>query len=126
MCRLWQWNGVVLRSPSAAIVVGCHWYALFFVHQLCTLLSSQSDFGRSQVIGKADTIHSAQGVTVGRGQALKHVLLKWSREWEVKTPGLFYTGASRAKDITAMALAGPLSVRDAQSIGLSPPIASAL
>ena len=79
MCRLWQWNGVVLRSPSAAIVVGCHWYASSFVHQLCTLLSSQSVFGRSQVIGKADTIHSAQGVTVGRGQALKHVLLKWSR-----------------------------------------------
>ena len=78
------------------------------------------------MIGKADTIHSAQGVTVGRGQALKHVLLKWSREWEVKTPGLFYTGASRAKDITAMALAGPLSVRDVQSISLLAPIAFAL
>ena len=61
------------------------------------------------------------------GQALhQHVLLKWSWEAEGKPPGLFYTGASRAKDITAMALAGPMCVRDAQSIGLSPPIAFAL
>ena len=69
--------------------------------------------------GKADTVHSAQGVTVGRGKALQQCLFKWSLKAEHRTPGLFYTGASRAKDITCFALDGPLSIRDAQSIGVS-------
>ena len=70
-----------------------------------------------QVCGKADTVHSAQGVTVGRGRALERCLLMWSLAAEHKCPGLFYVGASRAADVAAMALENPLSVKDAQTIG---------
>ena len=67
--------------------------------------------------GKADTVHSAQGVTIGRGKALERCLLHWSLDAEGKWPGVFYVGASRVKTIDCLALHNPFNRSDAVSVG---------
>jgi hypothetical protein len=46
-------------------------------------------FGLPLVCGKADTVHSAQGITIGRGHALERCLLVWNAKMESRWPGIF-------------------------------------
>ena len=75
-------------------------------------------FGLPLVCGKADTVHSAQGITIGRGHALERCLLVWNKQMEAKWPGIFYVAASRVKELAAFALKEPFSAEDARSIGV--------
>ena len=63
-------------------------------------------------------MHSAQGVTIGRGKALQQCLLLWTMRAERLTPGLFYTGVTRPTDVAAFALDQPISLHDAKRIGV--------
>ena len=74
-------------------------------------------YGIPLCCGKADTVHSAQGVTIGRGKALERCLLYWSLDAEGKWPGVFYVGASRVKTIDCLALHNPFNRSDAVSVG---------
>jgi hypothetical protein len=77
-----------------------------------------SRFGLPLVCGKADTVHSAQGITIGRGQALTRCLLIWNANMEARWPGIFYVAASRVKELGAFALRDPFCKADADSIGV--------
>ena len=77
-------------------------------------------FGLPLVCGKADTVHSAQGITIGRGHALERCLLVWNAKMESRWPGIFYVAASRVKELEAFALKEPFSTTDATSIGVGP------
>ena len=68
--------------------------------------------------GKADTVHSAQGITIGRGQALTRCLLMWNAKMEALWPGIFYVAASRVKELGAFALRQSFCKADAASIGV--------
>jgi hypothetical protein len=63
------------------------------------------------VCGKADTIHSLQGLTVGPGEAMTHMVLHWDEAAESLWPGVFYVGASRAKEASSIALEGGFSMK---------------
>ena len=63
-------------------------------------------------------MHSAQGITIGRGHALERCLLVWNKQMEAKWPGIFYVAASRVKELAAFALKEPFSAEDARSIGV--------
>ena len=65
--------------------------------------------GLPLVSGKADTGHSAQGITCGEGEQISSVVLYWDRKAEDLWPGIFYVLASRAKELAAIALARPFS-----------------
>ena len=75
--------------------------------------------GLPLVSGKADTGHSAQGITCGEGEQISSVVLYWDRKAEDLWPGIFYVLASRAKELAAIALARPFSTKDAQKVGVS-------
>jgi len=77
-----------------------------------------SRHGLPLVCGKADTVHSAQGITIGRGQALTRCLLMWNAKMEALWPGIFYVAASRVKELGAFALRQSFCKADAASIGV--------
>ena len=69
------------------------------------------------MVGKADSIHCSQGMTIGKGQQFERVLGKWSGQMEKKIgPGLFYVFASRCKSVDNIALHDKLSMQCVQSI----------
>jgi hypothetical protein len=53
--------------------------------------------GLPLVCGKADTAHSTQGISVGRGEAFRRMLFMWTARAEQYWPGIFYVGVSRPK-----------------------------
>ena len=73
--------------------------------------------GLPLISGKADTAHSAQGISVGRGEAFKRALFLWTAQAESLWPGIFYVGVSRPKEASDFALQNALTKHDAASIG---------
>jgi hypothetical protein len=86
----------------------------------CTLKCENkccSRTGYPLMVGKADSIHCSQGMTIGDGQQFERVLGKWSGEMEKKIgPGLFYVFASRCKSIDNVALVDQMTRSDLRSI----------
>jgi hypothetical protein len=50
-------------------------------------------------ITKADTVHSLQGATCGEGQAIRRLLIKWTKADENRWPNILYVAVSRAKEV---------------------------
>ena len=70
------------------------------------------------VQGKSDTIHSAQGLSVGKNEFLKCMVLdSWESQWENRWPGLFYVGSSRACEKGDIYIQGSLCKRSLRGIG---------
>ena len=70
------------------------------------------------VQGKLDTIHSAQGLSVGQNEFVKCMVLdSWEVKWENKWPGLFYVGASRPCDKRSIFITPSLDMSSLRSIG---------
>jgi hypothetical protein len=70
--------------------------------------------------GKAGSIHSLQGLTVGDGKLFDRVILSWDRKAESRWPGIFYVGSSRAMAAHNLALSNPLSAEDLEAISRGP------
>jgi len=73
--------------------------------------------GLPLISGKADCVHGAQGMSVGRGEVFKRALFLWTWKAERLWPGIFYVGASRPKEARDFALQDALSKHDASTIG---------
>ena len=67
--------------------------------------------------GKVDTLHSLQGVSVGEGEDLRQFILWWDAACEGRWPNIFYTGGSRAKDVSNVALGNSFCRKDGSCIG---------
>ena len=72
------------------------------------------------MVGKADSIHCSQGMTIGAGKEFERVLVKWSSAMENAIgPGLFYVAASRCKCKENVAFEEKLSRACIGSIAMS-------
>ena len=67
--------------------------------------------------GKVDTLHSLQGVSVGDGEELWQFIFWWDATCEARWPNIFYTGGSRAKDVSNIALGNSFCRKDGSCIG---------
>ena len=86
----------------------------------CSSESCRSSYreGFPIIQGKSDTIHSAQGLSVGEEEFVKCLVLdSWESKWEKKWPGLFYVGASRACDKNSIYISPNLDKHSLRSIG---------
>ena len=79
-----------------------------------------SQTGYPLMVGKADSIHCSQGMTIGAGKEFERVLVKWSSAMENAIgPGLFYVAASRCKCKENVAFEEKLSRACIGSIAMS-------
>eukprot|EP00943_MAST-04B_sp_MAST-4B-sp1_P008330 g8330.t1 len=71
-------------------------------------------------VGKADTIHSSQGITAGRGEDLLHIIVDgWNLKWENRWPGCFHVAVSRVKEGNNLFFSTPLDENSLANVGKS-------
>jgi|TARA_B110000003_G_scaffold238540_1_gene244191 hypothetical protein len=71
-------------------------------------------------VGKADTIHSSQGITAGEDEQISDIVIEgWEIKWENRWPGCFYVAVSRVKERHNLFFSTPLDGRSLASIGKS-------
>ena len=98
------------HSPAYADVV--------ISNEILNSLPEDGYLGFPIIQGKSDTIHSAQGLSVGEEEFVKCLVLdSWESKWEKKWPGLFYVGASRACDKNSIYISPNLDKHSLRSIG---------
>ena len=73
--------------------------------------------GLPLVCGKADTVHSAQGISIGPGKQLERCVFRYTPEAERFFPGIFYVGCSRVMDIECLAMDQPVTRSGAVKVG---------
>ena len=83
------------------------WWPVSALEKRCDLHCC-SRTGLPLVVGKADTIHGLQGLTVGDHKAIKRLLIDWSLKAENLFPGALYVAGSRAQDVRNVALKNSL------------------
>ena len=69
------------------------------------------------VCGKADCVHSLQGLSIGEGEPIETFVFHWTKAAESIWPGILYVGTSRAKATHNIALEHPFTTGDARKIG---------
>ncbi len=71
-------------------------------------------------VGKADTIHSSQGITAGEDEQISDIIIDgWEIKWEKRWPGCFYVAVSRVKERHNLFFSTPLDGRSLAGIGKS-------
>jgi hypothetical protein len=63
----------------------------------CRTSSREADSREAAAVREDDAVHSAQGITIGRGHALEWCPLIWDAKMKSRWPGIFYVGANRVK-----------------------------
>eukprot|EP01043_Picozoa_sp_COSAG02_P073024 COSAG02_NODE_14019_length_1320_cov_11.550369_1_plen_146_part_00 len=69
------------------------------------------------VCGKCDTVHSAQGISIGRGRPLQRCVFRFSAKAESIFAGIFYVGCSRVEDESCLAFDAPFTRVVAEKVG---------
>ena len=81
-------------SDALALAGRSTWVAISAVERRCDCKAC-SRFGLPLVCGKADSVHSLQGFTIGDTKKFKRLVLNWSQQAEALWAGALYVGASR-------------------------------
>jgi hypothetical protein len=69
-------------------------------------------------VGKADTVHSSQGITAGEDEQISDIIVDgWEIKWENRWPGCFYVAVSRVKERHNLFFSTSLDGRSLGSIG---------
>ena len=66
--------------------------------------------------GKAGSVHSFQGLTIGDGKNYTRLVFTWDKGAEGRWPGAFYVGASRAMAPHNLALTGAMTKDDLTAV----------
>ena len=67
--------------------------------------------------GKADSVHSLQGFTIGDTKKFKRLVLNWSQQAEALWAGALYVGASRVMAPQNLAIDFQITSADLEMVG---------
>ena len=70
-------------------------------------------------VSKAASLHSVQGISVGKNKPIEKIVFTWNGENDARWPGAFYVGGSRVEDLDCIALENTLTDSDIMKIGSS-------
>ena len=97
-----------------------HWVPVSVFERRCgSKKKCCSRIGIPICVSKAASLHSVQGISVGKNKPIEKIVFTWNGENDARWPGAFYVGGSRVEDLDCIALENTLTDSDIMKIGSS-------
>ena len=75
-----------------------------------------SRYGIPLEVSKGASVHSLQGITVGKGKPIEKMIFSWNGKSETQWPSIGYVGFSRTEGLDCIALKNTLTKDDVTKI----------